>query len=699
MGQAVRDYAGPLHIPLAFAFNDTFVIAKHVPQSRPLKIDGEELQDFIDQITSLRFIHEGPEILSAPKGLNYTREQLLDIFKATNKLLRKEGLRDGYERFSALAEVLFLKLIDESERLAEHRGQSRTIEPRFCWSAFVKKHKNSALLDFIGDSVWKQLRRTYGDIFNTPFSIRRPATLEAIIALIDPINLTSTDTDVKGDAFEYFLKSVTNGNKDLGEYFTPRHIVRTMVHLVKPQYGQTIYDPFCGTGGFLLEAFKYLSLRVDSSKSDVMNALKTKLLHGREITSTSRIAKMNMVLFGDGHSNIEQTDSLEHPVEGKYDIVLSNIPYSQDTEHGAFYPIPSTNGNAICVQHIWKALAPHGRAAVVVPETFLYEGGVIGQTRELIVRTAKKVSIVSLPRGVFMPYTPTKTNIFYFEKGGQFKQAYFFVIDNDGFELGTKRKPIPGESDLKKLLSEYDAPRQIEARANLVSRIVIEATNTWNLRPFFYMEDIPTVDGKMVSLDEALLQEVADRIDPREAPDQAWQILEVSQQGIFLGDTILGNEATQDYKVVQAGDLVYNPYRINIGSVGVVPSYFDGSLVSPAYVVARAKAKEYPPLYILSVLKSLRYLRVIGHYSLSSTRASLPYSELVRIRIPKPTEDEMRKLKILERSYDAGVAATHAKRKDIEKVATHRIRPDNPKHLEDFNRLLARAVQGKTTGR
>jgi type I restriction enzyme M protein len=695
MQQAIRDYAQPLQIPLAFAFNDTFVTAKYVPQSRPLKIDGEELQDFVDQLTSLRFVQEGAEILSAPKGVNYTRSELLAIFKKTNNLLRKEGLRDGYERFSAFAEVLFLKLIDESERLNDHRGQPRTIEKRFCWSEFVKKYKDEPLVDFISDTVWSRLRKTYGDIFSTPFSIRKAPTLKEVIKLIDPINLTTTDTDVKGDAFEFFLKSVTNGNKDLGEYFTPRHIARTMVHLVKPIYGETIYDPFCGTGGFLLEAFKYLSLRVDSSKPDVMKTLKENILHGREITSTARIAKMNMVLFGDGHSNIEQMDSLEKPVDGEFDIVLSNIPYSQDTEHGAFYPIPSTNGDSVCVQHIWKSLRPHGRAAIIVPETFLYEGGVIGQTREMIAKTAKRMSIVSLPRGVFMPYTPTKTNILFFEKGGSFKKAFFFVIDNDGFDLGTKRKPIAGESDLKKLLSECDAPRPIEARANLVSRADIEKTKVWNLRPFFYMDDIPDIDGEMMPVGEALISEVFEKVDPREQPDKAWQILEVSQQGIFLGDTVMGSEFTQSYKVVHTGDLVYNPYRINIGSVAVVPSYFDGSLVSPAYVVAQTDSDAYPPSYVLSVLKSPRYLRVIMHYSISSARACLPYSELVRIKIPKPTGAEMKKLRALEKAYDQSVAATNEKQAQITKAARRRIKPSekNPRHLEDFNKILELAIK------
>ena len=148
----------------------------------------------------------------------------------------------------AIAEILFLKLIDEFERLSNHKGNKRCFQERYLWSNFVRKYRNDdqGLLDFVSGLVWPALQKKYAGIFNDSFSIRKPATLKAIIGKIDPINLTATDTDVKGDAFEYFLKTVTNGNKDLGEYFTPRHIVRTMVNLVKPIHGETIYDPFCG---------------------------------------------------------------------------------------------------------------------------------------------------------------------------------------------------------------------------------------------------------------------------------------------------------------------------------------------------------------------------------------------------------------------------------------------------------------------
>jgi type I restriction enzyme M protein len=689
-------YAKAINAPLVFAFNDTFVITKNLNQGKPLKIDGEELQDFTDQLTSLRFIHEGAEILSAPKGINFSRGQLLEIFKKINKKLRKDGLRDGYERFSAFAEVLFLKLVDESEKLKDHKGIDRQHPKRYCWSDFTKKYIGQDLFDFVSGSVWTQMQKEYGDIFNAPLGIRNASTLEEVIKLIDPINFTATDTDVKGDAFEYFLKSVTNGNKDLGEYFTPRHIVRTMVNLVKPIYGEKIYDPFCGTGGFLLEAFKYLSGRANTENDEVIDFIKKKTLHGREITSTSRIAKMNMILFGDGHTNIEQMDTLEKPVREQFEVILANIPYSQKTEHGKLYPVPTENADAICMQHIWQALKPGGRAAVIVPETFLYEGGVIGQTREMIARQSEELSIISLPRGVFMPYTPTKTNIIYFKKGGQFKNSFHFVIFNDGFELNTRRKPLKGSSDLKKLLSNYEEKKIITGQANIVSRSQMEESGEWNMRPFYYMEDIPNIEGELVYLDKSIITEITKKTDPQLKPDDTFRLLQVSQNGIFLADEMLGNEATQKYKAVKSGDIVYNPYRVNIGSIGVVPKHLDNSLVSPAYVVLRVLDDNYPSSYIVSVLKHPRYLKVIMNYSLSSARASLPFSEIVRIKIPKPTKNEIKNLAELDAQLQNKLMETNEIKDKLQKYTDKNIKPKdrNPEHEKDFDKLLKRASLG-----
>lgn len=280
----------------------------------------------------------------------------------------------------------------------------------------------------------------------------------------------------------------------------------------------------------------------------------------------------------------------------------------------------------------------------------------------MIVRQSKKFTVVSLPRGVFMPYTPTKTNIVYFEKGGQFKNIFFFAVLNDGFELNTKRKPISGDSDIKTLLSEVDDPRHLKAQANIVDRETIRDSGNWNLRPFYYMEDVPEIDGQTISLSDDVIENITDKVDPGTDPDRDWNILEVSQNGIFLGDTIKGSDSTQEYKLVRSGDIAYNPYRINIGSVGVVPPYLDGGLVSPAYVVVRPKQESYPASYIVSVLKHPRYMKVIMNYSLSSARASLPFEELIRIKIPKPSPDELQQFASIEQEVNAYESEAHKRK-------------------------------------
>lgn len=283
----------------------------------------------------------------------------------------------------------------------------------------------------------------------------------------------------------------------------------------------------------------------------------------------------------------------------------------------------------------------------------------------MIFKGSKKLTVISLPRGVFNPYTPTKTNIIYFEKkegghGGNFENVFFFVIHNDGFELNTKRNPISGESDIKSLLTEIESPKFIKARANVVGTEVISDTGNWNLRPFKYMEDVPELEMEPVSLSDNIINEVTLKIDPESDPDKDWKVLSVSQNGIFLRDTIKGHEATQKYKLVKAGDIVYNPYRVNIGSIGVVPSHFDGALVSPAYVVSRVVNPDYVPEYIVSVLRHPRYLRVIMNYSLSSARASLPYSELIRIKIPSaPSPSGLRMLNDLQEKIDRNLSGVY----------------------------------------
>lgn len=289
---------------------------------------------------------------------------------------------------------------------------------------------------------------------------------------LDPLMLTDVDSDVKGDAFEYFLKASTSTKNDLGEYFTPRHIVKTMVRLVNPQIGEKIYDPFCGTGGFLIESFRHIYNNMARTEAN-LKTLREKTVYGHEITNTARITKMNMILAGDGHSNIEMKDSLANPIDGTstytdengvvhhngFDIVLANMPYSQKTKHGNLYDLPSTNGDSICVQHCMKAInstSENGRMALVVPEGFLFRKD-LTKTREYLLENCQLQSIISLPQGVFLPYTGVKTDIIYATKVNQKikaserrKDFWYFDVKSDGYTLDNHRRKLDTPSDLSK---------------------------------------------------------------------------------------------------------------------------------------------------------------------------------------------------------------------------------------------------------
>ncbi|MCY4261680.1 MAG: N-6 DNA methylase, partial [Rhodobacteraceae bacterium] len=309
------------------------------------------------------------------------------------------------DRFGAFSDVLFLKLMDEVCQLREHSGDTAPLLPHLRWSDFQDRGREDRL-DYVSKVVWPAMRKQFGAIFSDSFPITSAEIFSDIVEDLSQFNFTGTDADVKGDAFEYFLKNAYQGIKikDLGEYFTPRNIVRTMVSITDPKFGEAIYDPFCGTGGFLIEAFRYVSLRIKVTPENE-EKLKAETVYGSEIATTARVARMNMILFGDGHSNVERQDSFANPVDGKFDVILTNPPYSQKTRHGNLYDIPSSNGDAIAAQHCFQALKPDGRAAILVKDDFLTEGGDTGRVRELILSLSQNVSLVSLPRRLFEPYT------------------------------------------------------------------------------------------------------------------------------------------------------------------------------------------------------------------------------------------------------------------------------------------------------
>ena len=439
-----KDYAECLGINIIFAVDGSIVEARDITTNNRLKSDGLLITELINEKLVLRFIKEGSEIYS-PKEIAHTKSELIEVFSFANELLRQEGMREGVERFSEFSNLLFLKLVDEIEQDREANGEKRRLDKIYCWSYFNKKPARE-LLDYINDTVLPKLVGKYnhsGDVFEEKLGIQNPSILKKIVDKLSEVKLSNTESDVKGDAFEYFLKnSITVGN-DLGEYFTPRHIVKLIVDLIDPNFGETVYDPCCGTGGFLIEAFKHIKKKCKLTIDNV-KFLENKTIYGRELTGTAKIAKMNMILAGDGHTNIKQMDSLSEPIKEKYDVILTNYPFSQSTEYSSLYGLNTKEGNPIFLKHVIDALKPEGRAGVVVPDGVLFgKGSDYIKVRKLLVETCNVKAVIQLDTAVFRPYTAQPTSILIFEKKKQTEKVWFFEVTEDGFKKTTSKKGRP----------------------------------------------------------------------------------------------------------------------------------------------------------------------------------------------------------------------------------------------------------------
>nr|WP_240624869.1 N-6 DNA methylase [Staphylococcus pettenkoferi] len=261
------------------------------------------------------------------------------------------------------------------------------------------------------------------------------------------------------------MQKYNQTNNDLGEYFTPRHIVKFLNDIVKPEYGDKVYDPFCGTGGMLTVAFNHIynELNIKGLLDETtLTYLREESIWGSEISDTSRIAKMNMILSGDGHSNVIQQDSFMNPVENKFSVVISNIPFNMEVNESQaeLYTPYIKKGNSVAILHILKALrsnTPSSRAAVIVPDAVLHDSS-MSLLREKIVKSGQLLGIVSLPSKVFMPYTEAKTSVLIFgsEATTPNDDVFVFKVKNDGYTLTTRRRPLSGINDLDEFIAIHE---------------------------------------------------------------------------------------------------------------------------------------------------------------------------------------------------------------------------------------------------
>ncbi|MED5433185.1 MAG: class I SAM-dependent DNA methyltransferase [Pseudomonadota bacterium] len=328
--------------------------------------------------------------------------------------------------------------------------------------------------------------------------IKNESVLVSAVEMVD--NLPLTQSDVKGDIYEYLLSKLTTAGIN-GQFRTPRHIIDAMVELIDPQPTDIICDPACGTAGFLARAMEYLN-RVHSSEAgtfededgnkhytgDLLEPyrehINKQMFWGFDFDTTMlRVSSMNMMLHGVNGANILYQDSLNKSVKENYpeqeedffDIILANPPFKGSLDETNTNPdvlglVKTKKTELLFVAHILRALKLGGRAAVIVPDGVLFGSSKAHQQlRKELIENNQLEGIVSLPSGVFKPYAGVSTAILLFTKGGATERVWFYNLEADGYSLDDKRTPLKGESgnDLPDAIAKWKQYRElVEANAS-----------------------------------------------------------------------------------------------------------------------------------------------------------------------------------------------------------------------------------------
>ena len=330
-----------------------------------------------------------------------------------------------------LTYLLFLKMDDEN---TETFGEESAIPEGFRWKdllaldglALIKQYEDTL-------NILQKEDNLIGTIYTKAQNkIDKPVYLKKVITLIDEEKWLVMDGDVKGAIYESILEKNGQDKKSgAGQYFTPRSLIQAMVDVTRPKIGETICDPACGTGGFLLAAYDYM--KNQSQDKEKQDFLRNEALSGVDNTAlVVTLASMNLYLHGIGtnRSPIICRDSLEKAPESLVDVILANPPFgtrpagSVEISRDDFY-VDTKNNQLNFLQHMMVSLKQGGRAAVVLPDNVLFEGNAGETVRKELLKNFNLHTILRLPTGIFYAQG-VKANVLFFTKGTPTKEIWYF---------------------------------------------------------------------------------------------------------------------------------------------------------------------------------------------------------------------------------------------------------------------------------
>jgi type I restriction enzyme M protein len=380
---------------------------------------------------------------------------------------------------------------------APAKGVETVPAERMRWSSWARGMSGEALVRWVRDEVFPFFnafadRLGVNFMQNARLVIDEPTVLSQVVGLIDRLRLDEADADTKGDLFEHVLKQVKQAG-ELGQFRTPRHIIRAIVAMVDPKIGETVYDPAAGTAGFLVAAYEHIRL-ANSSAAGVQTYeldgktrrrgwgdklseaawqhLRTATFYGNDVDPKMvNLATMNLTLRGLPDvrilrrnvltSTLDRGERAERhlPLDG-YDIVLANPPFSGKIDKDRIVDDvrvgTTTQTELLFLKYMLDSLKAGGRCGVIVPEGVLFGStGAHKELRRILLEQNRVEAVLSLPGGVFQPYSGVKTSILVFAKGGRTERVLFLHADADGYKLDANHDQPIDADDLPALVEVY----------------------------------------------------------------------------------------------------------------------------------------------------------------------------------------------------------------------------------------------------
>ncbi|MFH1670391.1 MAG: class I SAM-dependent DNA methyltransferase [Patescibacteria group bacterium] len=420
------------------------------------------------------------------------------------------GISNPLTAIEQITYLLFMKRLDELDlkRLqdAEFTGEKhkpffKPDEKNLRWHQF-KQMEGGEMLEHVQKKVFPFIKSLAGRdgpfveyMANAVFIITKPSLLVEAVTIIDEIfeeiereqDEGQEFQDTQGDLYEHLLSAITSAGK-LGQFRTPRHIIQLICELVNPKLGDTICDPACGTGGFLLGAYQHILTQHTSAKHIKTDSnglkrgtmgdkltnekqwehLKKRTFFGYDMDETMvRIGLMNLIMHGISHPNICQRDTLSksYNEDGMYDVIAANPPFKGSIDKGDINEtlmLPTTKTELLFVNRIINSLKIGGRGGVIVPDGVLFGSSKAHKlARKMLIERCELQGVISMPSGVFRPYAGVSTAILVFVKGGETEKVWFYDMEADGYSFDDKREKVEA-NDLPDIVEKWNKRQEIK---------------------------------------------------------------------------------------------------------------------------------------------------------------------------------------------------------------------------------------------